>query len=964
MTFETVKALRVDPTEFEAVSTDLNDAHTSTTAALDLADVQISAYLEAQRGADSKLIVSSARKTIAAIRSTIAGYPDLAGAFDTAYSTTFGLDTDSNTLWTEVINFVGEMTELDKDGFQGRFDAIRTAEESAMSTLATAIDEAPTGDDIELDPGVSELITRLVKSIDDADTQMDLVVAESLLKDYEEDGDFDISTEEQILLEKGEFSVDEIEKIMADEVDPEVRRAILAEGTFADRPEDEIEGILSGDLDPDLAIDLVEDPRLNYPDEEIMDDVAEAMAEGDHPIVRNSRSDPEHFPPWYVEYFENERKIKAPGTTPLEAAKLEEEQRALREEHNIDSDGKVNQIHATSVTGERLDGHQWEGGRYSEIFQDGEEQEAIAEEINKNSETAVGFFNGLDAEGTAEIPTALAEEPELVEKYSEALGDASRVKGDNGLSFSGAEVINADIPRGPTDLPAEVIFVTGDFDDEFLGSATEASIRKKDSEGGELLGPWSPKSQPLPEALQDRSEVARDNRIEREREELEAIYGTDATNILLGRANENPEAAKIAFDGLGEDVEILIHPEHEFVPDDSPRAEGEDPKYPITQFLGIVGEDEGRAKKIFVAHAESGEGDTPKDFQNPGVASGFGLVMGHHATVTFDDKYIEHHGIEIDGDGNRISQSEFAELGLDGHDWQLWQAQVNEKGGGAGLVFGTDRLIREAIRNDLEDNGKLTEEVEIDGEMVNPYETFGLTLGALERNSTEGAISYAESIDDDAEAQNRLNAALGSTGIVILTVVAAPIVAPLEGAAAVAAVVATTTLSGTDVALSYLGASATEDTENAARLLKKLVIDTSSGKSGPDRVSDIAVEESILIAQTEYEASLEGLHPLDDVPPYPVRDDDGNKVRVHNGVLQTEIAGEWVETRHADLDLSTGEPGGKNATELGDQAEGSLIGDEHTRGFSPSDPGDLQKQLDDAGVDVDVQHGAPKKTEE
>ena len=249
MTFKTVRALRVDPADFKSMGADLNEAYTSVTTALDLADDEIDAYIKVQKGPDAELIVSSARKTIEGVRSSVAGYPDLVEAFDTAYSTTFALDGDSDALWDEVVLFDGEMTPDDEAGFEERFDDIRSAEESAMATLADAIEAAETGDDIELDAGVPELIGRLIGIVDDADTDADLAIAQLLVADYAEDGDFDTSKDVE-------------EALKVDGIDPKVLEAIVDGAEFPDDKrfsEDEIEALLTGELDSDIAVDLTED---------------------------------------------------------------------------------------------------------------------------------------------------------------------------------------------------------------------------------------------------------------------------------------------------------------------------------------------------------------------------------------------------------------------------------------------------------------------------------------------------------------------------------------------------------------------------------------------------------------------------------------------------------------------------------------------------------------------------------
>ena len=984
MGFKNTPALRIDPADFESMESALDDAHTSATTALDLASDEIEEYVKVQHGPDVRLVVSSARKTIEGVRSTIESYPVLADAFGIAYSTTCSLELDSDTLSQDVLLFEGEMTALEEEGFQKRFDDIRTAEESAMATLADAIDEAETGEDIQLDAGVAELIERLIGIVQDVDIDTDLAVAHLLVTDYAEDGDFDTTTDIQESLEDGGFSPEEVEILMAEGVDSEIRDAVLEDGSFGDRfSDDEFAKLLSGDIDSDLVVEILDDPELDFPDEEIMDSVSDAMAEGQTPV--DAEIDKRYFPPWYLEYQANEAKIddaneRRDGAPLLsdwrdqsdeqesreridaELAGLKETRKEFEEKYSIGGDGKVNKVAAISTTGERTGGDHWKGETLGEVFEEGDGREAIASEVAEHPESATAFFNHLGVEETASLPTTLSEDPELIEQYSDALGEASKVEGDRALNFSGAEVINADIDQGEEGLPAEVIFLTGDFDEEFLGSATEASIRKRDTEdgGGQLLEPWSAERKKSP-PYKDRSQESSDYYTKRRRDELEALYGTDATNIMLGRANESPEAVGIAFDGLAatDDVDLLLIPEDEYVPDDSEGVEGEEMRYPITEFLATAGQDERRAEKIFVAHAESGEDGKSQDFQNPGVAAGFGFVMGHHSTVTFDDGYIDQHGIWVDSGNDRISQSEFEELGFDNDDWISWQAQVNEQGGGLGLVLGTEQLIREAIRNDLADDGELSESVEVDGETISPYEDFGLTLGVMERNATQGIINYNEGLDGDAENTNKQRAALTSTMFAITALATTPLSLPTGAAVSVGGV-----LAGSDILLSYVGLANPEDTGNLSEALKKLVHERSGSGSAPVRLRYMATEEAILAAQAEHEAKLERLEPGDEEPEYPIVDRDGNKVRIEGGVLQIYEEGEWVDTTHQELRWSSEESKGAGVGDTGSDVEGTIVGPGYLDGYNPERPKDLQNQLDKNGVVVDVQYGHAKKDDE
>ncbi len=173
MLFENQRALRVDPTDFSAVATGLENRWSEATSAIGALESLIEGYRSVQEGPDVDVFWHRLR----------------------CWWRVSGRRFPSDDLWTEVGRVDGELTTEQVSDFSARFDDIREAEERAMSTLADVIEQAPTGSDVVLDgPAVADVIGRLVDAVKDTDVSFDVTSAEMLLADYVEDSDFDMST--------------------------------------------------------------------------------------------------------------------------------------------------------------------------------------------------------------------------------------------------------------------------------------------------------------------------------------------------------------------------------------------------------------------------------------------------------------------------------------------------------------------------------------------------------------------------------------------------------------------------------------------------------------------------------------------------------------------------------------------------------------------------------------------------
>ncbi len=755
MLFENQRALRVDPNDFNTTSTTLTQNLTDAAASITALETLFTTYRTAQKGPDIDVIETIVTDLAAGFKSVTSGYEYLADAFTTAYRTTSRLETESDNLWDDVLQVSEEFTPDQQTDFQQRFDNIRDEEETAMSTLASAIEQTPTGADMAInEAAVNELINRLIDDVQNPNIDVDLTVSRELLADYVEDGDFDISERVEEALTDGDYSPDEIALLMHEDTDTEIREKILAGVDFPDGDRfsgNEIEKLLFGELDFDVTVAILEDPELDFPDGEILDAVYDAMVEGNvpegmegadknFPHFQMTDIDPRYFPAWYIEYLQNEAEIVEaerrrddvdgvpiipdwldPSDREEPRVEIDAELEELRktkaeyeEQYGIGSFRHVNEVTAASVTGERLGDDHWKGVTLGDIAIEHGHTSRIASELTEHPETSVGFFNTL---GPLETQNFAADSTDdSIEDLSVALGEATRHDGEHQLDFTGTELFTPVSGRSTPNLVEELL-VTGDFEEGFWVDSAVAVVEAR----------------------------------KRNRPRL--------GNIVLSEASKDPELVVKVVEGLEENdpsLAALLDPNAAF--------EGQE----IAEFLTVAGDDADTSATILIAGAEV------EDFKDPGTAAGVDAIMAKHVTVIYDEEYLEGHGVLPDETG-RLSQEELSRLGFGPDEWNALADNVHDHGFGGFVAAGNEQLLSEAMRSELEAEGS-------DG-VITPenYERFAYVSGALNEQAFQARLDIAQQLDDDNDAKNTylqagaaVAAAFATAGIPAVSPVAIP----------------------------------------------------------------------------------------------------------------------------------------------------------------------------------------------
>ncbi len=555
----------------------------------------------------------------------------------------------------------------------------------------------------------------------------------------------------------------------------------------------------------------------------------------------------------------------------------------IREKLGLNDDPDVRRIQIISETAELHGADEWKGQELGNIYEENlietsgprpsvtdlsdEAVELLGEEISDNPNVSVSFFNEIGAQNTAEIPSVLDGKSELIKPFSESLGDASQ-KGKPRLRFTGSELIEA-VEPGSTSWPPETLFIEGDFESGFLAEATQASIERRN---GDELPTWN------------------------------RHFDGDPTNIMLARAAENPEAAQQTVQGLEDDglIHLLIEPEVRYDP-------VSDNSEPVADFLGVAGKDKDTAKILL------GNATKAAEFSDPGVAAGFDRIMGHHATVMYDETYLTQHGIDPAANGT-ISQEEWLEWGFTSDDWGQLQKKTLDHGQGSALVDGNDELIRQAIAHDLQpDNDDAGE-----GEINNDYTRFGLTSGVLERNYIEAILDVEAQKDADNEEFNRRVSATRSTALAF------------GGPAGSAA----------DIYLGYYWDEldgAVKDTDHEKQKLADLLAQQLGGDTAENRFERIAEIEAIRAAEIRADQAR-----VDGLTPDPIVDVEGNPVRLVeiDGKTAIEVrdaeTGEW-EVRMTEFQPKDEYPDGPGIGDTGVTA-GDKLGDPYEKASKVADP--------------------------
>ncbi len=703
MTYVTLpsgSALRSDPSQYKTVAEDLDNRRQAVN--LKIAELRGSGvtYGLQQAGPDSEVIAAGIAQVADAYQSRIANYTFLANEFSAAFRVLTRLETRSTALDTERSRILDADTDPEADltrdaaDFDREFQAIRSEERTALVVLATAIGETSFGDDISYDSAAwSEVIDRSMPHIKDPRVQEQLQASLVTIADHAEDGDLD-------------------------GIDEETTEAVT-------------EARINGQTSAEAGLPAALFPP-NY-DENVLR--LRELEHDDHPNV-----------PWWGNPSDEEK---------AEAAKI-------RKELGFGKDSDTTRIQIVSDVSELHGAQEWKGEQLADLWEDKlddgdggfggpaggfepetdlseEAQLALGEALKDDERASSSFFNQLGPDGAAVIPTAIDKKPEILENFSESLAAASRDRTGNGatvLNFDGNEIIAASPNYQFSNSPA-LLFVEGDFDKEFLAAATAESITQRSR-------PYSSQNIVTEPGFDDPSAFT-------ER------YGSNATNILLGRANENPETVNAVMFELGpERVSLLLDPDHPHTPFDGLSLDGK-PTFPVAEFLSIAGADEYHAGVIL------SEANDVAEFSDPGVAGGIDAIMARHATVMYEEGYLESLGIEP---GERLDQSEFGDLGLDHDDWIAMRAKVLEHGTGQHLAEGNNQLIAEAIEHDIA-NGTF-------GDNQFRYEELAINSGALDEQWFQSALDVKQQADADGEANNARLAATISTGVSVATLPLGP----------------------------------------------------------------------------------------------------------------------------------------------------------------------------------------------
>lgn len=527
--------------------------------------------------------------------------------------------------------------------------------------------------------------------------------------------------------------------------------------------------VLSGvPVDSPLAASIVS-RQIPAPTDTVRDRVAAAVMHGRMPMQVGI--DPRYFPPSYREAVERFQWLPTEGAPRMDAENgplgptlpdrfLSDERQAALAAYGLvlDGDGEPddendsNRLLIIQETGSYL-GEAWQGRKLAEWYpveqpshpfgtdpagHDPLMVRRLAAQLADSTQVAVSFYNALGVHQAAGLPSVHPRQGRwgnidrsTLHDFSTALANASRT---GQLAFSGSELVEQyDVDYWAPHV--SLLFSAGDFDRDFLADATVAQLRLH-SENDRLVN---------------------------------SEFGSSATNVLLARAARSEETSAQVIRALGrEGARHYLQPEHRFAP--SVAADS----YPITLLLGAAGRDPEMASLVLKA-AASLEGG----LSDAGVAGGIDAVMANHPTIMYDAGYLQDRGIDQHG---RLSQDDWAALGLDGQDWKHLRSMVLQHGQGSGLAAANNGLIIEAIDHDLS-NGRL-------GEKPDFYRLMALNAGALDEQWFQRVLEIRAEQDADGVRRNGYVAASISVGVALVGAAVLPL---SSGGAAVGAAVGATT---------------------------------------------------------------------------------------------------------------------------------------------------------------------------
>lgn len=525
---------------------------------------------------------------------------------------------------------------------------------------------------------------------------------------------------------------------------------------------------------------------LAYQDRLLTHDALDAMQRGLHP--NEAGVPPEYFPPEYVSMKDLDAEIVALEADRDDAdgfawwrwdndgeriAEIDAELSAKRTERAALADGLgasgggyLTEVEAIAALGDHTGDQAWEGEQYGrwtneheELFGHneygsvilnyrsgrsyGDEYTRIGNELVGRPEVALAFYNEVGADGAAHLPTALADSvglgndgedlDEVLEDFSVALAEASELDHPDGsprLEFTGDELMAGPLTNNgsawQTVYDPAFLFVSGDFDQQFLVDATAELLRQVEENPDRAPAVWLAQSEYGPSAY---------------------VPGEDSRNILLARSSEDQDlvtAVVAELDSTG-DLDLLLSPEVPFAftyrGDDSyhPNLASD---APIATFLVIAGSDDLTANTIMNAAF-----DDPDPFSDSLVAAGIDGIMAQHATLMYDPSVLQAVGIEQ----TSINDHTPPGRAIDAEAWRTVHGKVFAHGQGEALTAATFGLVDEAIGGSL-DTG------EFDATLVDPFATMA---GSMRAETSEAHFAYFAELDEETRRRNqRLNTAV------------------------------------------------------------------------------------------------------------------------------------------------------------------------------------------------------------
>ncbi len=676
------------PTQFDAINELYMGKHASGNEQMDTLRSLSVAYGDAHSGEAVDALTKAMRHVTSRLRTSLFGYDDVAAAAEVVAAGLRRLESNA----ADAGGLAGLVDALRKaeeseptPGFgapepgdgaysayldvTAEFKRIQDAEEALLNEFAEQLRGAARGLKADLDNAELErFLGRMLKSLPPAsDTYERLVAAKALLVD-EADGSLDTLDGQLAELAEQGMSPEDIEAIAAHPRAGEVAA-----------------------FDAELAVAVARD-EVDFPSDKDMDEVASAIVDGQTPA--DAGLPPLYFPPDYRETsaeiggIRRERERLLEGGFPADAspadrsatlASLRKIEADLLAELDLtphtDNDKGLDEVRATTVTGDYFGDDEWTGEALGKIFESeiyirgdepkselsGEALSEIADSIDESGDASAAFFEEIGTEHAAALPTIVVEQTrgdgaavETIDNFSEGLGEATRT-GDLPEGFTGEKLIK----QGDRNTAA--LFQAGDFEIDFEADAMVAVMEKAPVGSGTRRHPTE-----WPGFDWDG------------RDGLAEHFGTDQRDLIFEKGTENPllgvEVSQRLIDNGNAHLLIApvsMHPEQDYT----------DRPPPISGFLATVGTDPDVAGGLLAEASDDVE-------LQPQVAAGVDAIMAQHATVIYDSVYLGEHGIDPDGSGRLSQERAEAVFGVGPDEWSRLSGLVNDQGFGGFLLEG------------------------------------------------------------------------------------------------------------------------------------------------------------------------------------------------------------------------------------------------------------------------------------